>query len=183
MRPLSRRERGIVAIGLLVTLVAIMYTLAVAPLMRGFSARAAQRQTLTLQIQRNSATIASIERLRRQVERGESQLAGFAILAPSRTAGRAQLAQRVQAAIESAGGEVRDSDPAQAPAGWVGARVTARMTLAQAASALARLQNDRPPLTIEGVTIGAEATDISDKTGAMEISVETAVPIFSATPR
>lgn len=183
MRPLTHRERRIVAIGLLVMTVTVIYALVVLPLVRGFSARAEQRQTLTFQIERNIVTIASVERLRRQIKREQSQLAGFAILAPSPAAGRPQLVRRLQAAIESNGGEVRESDPAQAPAGWVGARVTARMTLAQAASALARLQNEDPPATIEGVTIATVATERSGEPSVLETSIEAAIPIISAPSR
>jgi len=132
-----------------------------------------------LQAKHNDRTIASIEGLRRQVTNRRVALAHYALIASRPAIARAALSKRLQATIGATGGTVNTIEPSQARDGWVGARVTGRMTLAQAATVMARIQNDRPPITIASIAIAKSALDRPSRSNQMEVTLVATVPTLA----
>ena len=176
MRPLSARERKLIAVALLIAAIALVWLAVVDPILSGFASRAGRREMLLQRQAYAQRMIASIPRLRRQAERQRSTLRDFAIAAPDAARAGDMLAERLRTAIESTGGEFRASDRAAAPPGLASVRVDARLSLDQLVALLGRLQNDPPFLVVESLTIAADRALIENSLGELDIRLEVSIP-------
>jgi hypothetical protein len=183
MRPTSQRERKLIAIGLLVLAVALVWLLVIAPIAAGFGERAERRQRLQLEYQHNTRSIAAIPRLRRQAEGQRDALSRFVLTAPTTTAGSQLLRERIERAVNETGGEFLAGEDADAPAGWIAVRASARLTLDQLTRALARLQDEPPWLVIDAMDVSADQALVNGGLNPMEVSLEAQVPIRTAPTR
>lgn len=182
-RTLSPRERSLVAILILVVVAGLIWMTIVSPVLSGFSDRATQRALLTRQYQANQRVIGSIPRLRRQAERQREQVRDIVLTAPSKAAAITILQDRVQQAIDDAGGEVRAVDDTTDDDATIRARASGRMTLGQLTTVLARLQNEAPHLAIESLDVSADQAVISGRLDVMEISFDISVPVILSATR
>lgn len=183
MRPTTSRELRLIAVGLLVLAVALVQLLVIAPILDGFSERAAKRAQLLLEYQHNARAIASIPRVRRQAERQRETIARFAIDARSPEQAHQILRERIERVVIEAGGEFEAGEDADAPAGWVAVRTSARLTLDQFTRTLARLQDDPPWTVVTAVDLSADQALVNGRLNPMEVSFEVQVPTRPAQPR
>lgn len=183
MRAMSPRERRLVAIGLLVLAVALVQLLVIAPILNGFAERQATRERLLLEYQHNARAIASIPRIRRQAERGKDTVARFALAAASPEQAHQRLRERIERVVTEVGGEFEAGEDADAPAGWVGVRTSARLTLDQLTRALARLQDEPPWLVVTALDISADQALVNGRLNPMETTFEAQVPTRPAQSR
>jgi type II secretory pathway component PulM len=183
MRTISPRERKLIAMLILCVVAAAVWLLLIGPVISAFGERTARRTQLTQQYQANQRIIGSVPRLRRQAERQREQLRSFAISAPSQTVAAAALLDRVQRAIEEAGGEVRSVEEASDDSAQVRAQASARMTLAQMTDVITRLENEPPYLVFEALDVSADQAVISGRLDIMEVSFEVSVPVILSTSR
>ena len=178
MRSLSQRERKLLALFILCIVASLIWVVIVGPVISGFSERSARRSLLMQQYQANQRMIGSIPRLRRQAERQREDLHNFVISAPTQAAAGVILQERLQRTIESAGGEVRAIEDVSGTDGQARAHGSARMTLAQLTTMLARLQNEPPYLVVEALNIAADQAVISGRPETMEVGLEISVPVI-----
>lgn len=183
MRATTARERRLIAVALLVLAVALVQLLVVAPILGGFAARAARRDQLLLEYRHNVRAIASIPRLRRQAEGQRETVARFALDARSPEQAHQLLRERIERVVTQVGGEFEAGEDADAPAGWVGVRTAARMTLDQFARVLARLQDDPPWLVVTALDVSADQALVNGRLNPMEVSFEAQIPTRPAQPR
>lgn len=183
MRPVSARERRLVALLILMGIVAAIHFLIVAPIVAGFQSRAGRLERLALTYTHNVRTIATIPRLRRQAEAARTATASFVAVVPNVDAGREWLKERLQGAVEAAGGTFREGGDAEGRPGWARARAAARMSLPQLAAALARLQNQPPWLVVETVSLSAGNTIVPGQSPVMDVEIEASIPIRPAAAR
>lgn len=183
MRPISARERRLVAVLILVAAIAAVYFLVVAPIAAGFSARADQRERLVLRYLHNVRMIATIPRLRRQAEMQGAAVRVFAIDVRDAETGREWLKERLRRAITESGGDYRNGQDAEGRPGWVSARASAVLTSAQLAAVLARLQNQPPWLVVESVTVTVQDSPVAGTASAMDVELETSIPLRPAAAR
>lgn len=183
MRPTTPRERKIVAIGLLVAAIAFVHLAIISPILGGFAERKERREQLLLEYQHNVRSIAAIPRLRRQAERQRDALSRFVLAAPTQPAATQALRERVERIVTEVGGEFLAADDVDAPAGWVGVRASARLTLDQLTHALARLQNEAPWLVVNGLDVAADQALINGQLNPMEVNLALAIPFRTAKPR
>lgn len=182
MRPLSARERRMVAVLILLALVAAVHALVVQPILDGFAARAAERARLQLRYVHNLRTIAAIPRVRRQAERDRAALAGYLADARTAEAGREALRERLRRAVAQTGGTIEGSEDAEGRPGWARIRATLRIAYPQLVALLAQLQRQPPWLVIEGLSITAQ----EGAPGAMpllDVDLDVSVPIRTAALR
>jgi len=183
MRPVSARERRLIALLILTALIAAGYFLIVAPVVAGFQSRAERFDRLALTYTHNLRTIATIPRLRREAELRRAASVSFVAAAGNAEVGREWLKDRLQRAVDSAGGAFREGSDAEAPPGWARARASARMTLPQLAAALAHLQNQPPWLIVETVSITAGNVIVSGQAPSMDMEIEASIPLRPAAAR
>jgi general secretion pathway protein M len=180
MRALSRRERRLIAMLLLVALVALVQLAIIGPIIGGFSARAERREALRLTYQHNAGTIAGIPRLRRLAERQQGLVDAFTLAAPSSEAGGELLKERLQAAVEKAGGEFRGSEGIVAPRVWAGARVNARLSQPQLVALIAALENARPYLVVSALLVTADEALLVRGPSQLDVQIEATIPLRAA---
>lgn len=183
MRAMTSRERRLVALLILMALITAIWLVMIGPIIAGFSERAERRQSLIQQYQANERIIGSIPRLRRQAERQRSAMRDFTYAAPTAMAASAALQARVQRTIETAGGEVRAIDESGTTTSQTKVQASAKLTLAQFADALARLQNEPPYLSVEALSITSDEALVTGKLETMEVSFEVSLPVIAAQPR
>jgi hypothetical protein len=176
MRPVSARERRLVALLILVALVAAAYYLLIVPVAAGFAARAAERERLTLRYVHDLRTIAAIPRLRREAEAMHAALGDYVSDARTVEAGREALRDRLQAVLARSGGTLGDSEDAEGAPGWARIRATARLTLPQLVALLDQVQHQRPWLVIEGLSVTA-AEGAPGNAMPLEVDLDVSVPI------
>lgn len=183
MRALSPRERRLVAIGLLVLAVALVQLLVIAPILNGFTERAARREQLLLEYRHNARAIAGIPRIRRQAERQRETIARFAIDTRSPEEAHQWLRERIERVVTEVGGEFEAGEDADAPAGWVGVRTSARLTLDQLTRALARLGDEPPWLVVTALDLSADQALVNGRLNPMETTFEAQIPTRPAQSR
>lgn len=183
MRPTSPRERRLIALLILTGAVAAIYSLIVAPVLDGFRARAMRRDALMLSYLHDMRTIAAIPRLRRQAELQKQAAEPYRIDVRTVEAGREWLKDRLQTAVERAGGTFREGGDGEGRPDWARARVSARLTLPQLIGTLARLQNDPPWLVVEFVTVTANDALVTGRPSQMDVDIEVSIPLRLAAAR
>ncbi|WP_213979255.1 type II secretion system protein GspM [Sphingomonas sp. dw_22] len=179
----SSRERRLIALLILTAVVAAAYYLVIEPILAGFSARADRTEQLAATYVHNLRTIAAIPRLRREAEGRRAAAATFVVNAKNIEAGREYLKDRLQRAIEGAGGEFREGSDAEGQPGWARARATARVTLPQLTASLTRLQNEPPWIIVESVSVTASDALVTGQPSAMDVEIEASVPLRPAAGR
>jgi hypothetical protein len=177
MRPLSDRERKLVALLILFALLALAYLLVVAPILNGISDRALRREMLTRQYVANQRAIATIPRLLHQARKQRADLHGLVIEAANTAAGSVALQEQLQRDIEAVGGEMREVADTSGDDGLVRARGAARLTLEQLVRLLTALQNQAPHVTTESLTISADRALVSGHLEPMDVSLEISIPL------
>lgn len=180
MRQVSPRERKLLAVGLLVLALVLGESLIVAPVIDGFQSRAAERERLKDEYAHNQRVIASIDRLRREAVRQRAALAPFVMKAHDNQEGLDRLRERAQRLVEARGGEFRGAEDASAPAGWLGTRVVARLSLEQLVALLAEVQNHPPYLVVTALNIDAKEPIAGAPPPPLEVSFEIIVPVSLA---
>jgi general secretion pathway protein M len=180
VRPLSARERKLVAIGLLVLLIAGVWTLLLAPLIDGFAARSDQRALLRVAYERNSRLINAIPAARRRAEQLQPQTAQFALTGVTAVAARDRLQERLRKDFAAAGGELTASQEASSPAGDVRAWVQGRMTLPDLEALLVRLNDTPPYLIIETLRVSADSALETGRLDKLDVRLEASIPYLPA---
>jgi general secretion pathway protein M len=176
MRPLSARERKLVAVGLLVLLVALVWGVIVAPVIDGFTQRAEQRALLRTAYARNSRLISAVPALRRQAERQSETLRAFVIPATNPVLARAALRDRLRRDVTALGGEVIGLQDIPAPTGTVRAGVQVRMTLEQMQRLLVSLNDTPPYLVTESLRVSADRALETGHLDLLDVRLEVSVP-------
>lgn len=183
MRALSLRERRLVAVLLLIAALACIHLLVIHPILSGFAARAEKREALMLAYQRNARIIAGVPRLRREAERQQATLARFTLAAPNAESGGELLKERLQHAVEAAGGEFRGAEDKTAPSGWVRASAGTRLNAGQLAQLLVSLENGQPYLVINSLLVTADEALITRGPSQLDVQIEATLPLRAAAAR
>ena len=183
MKQMTPRERRLVAIGLLVAALAVVWLGLIQPLRAGFADRAERRAELAAQHARNQRLIARTASLRRTAEALRDRQSEFAVRAPDAEQGAEILRQRLEDSLTRAGGQLRSSETAEAPAGWVRASLSAESSHEQMIDLLQRLQTETPYLVIESLSIGADRALNSNRADLLHVKLEAALPLAPSQPR
>lgn len=183
MNSLSPRERKIVAIGILVGLIALVWFVLIVPVTAGFAARSAERALLTARFAGNERLIASIPRLRNAIESRKADFKNFRTEGESFAAVTEALKERLGAQVAASGGELRAMQEVSDRPGWARAWVEARMTLPQMIATLEKVQNQPPYLVVNSLTISADRALQSGKLDLMDIRIEASSPASAPKPR
>ena len=180
MRPLSARERKIVAVGLLVLLVAACWLLVVAPLIDGAVQRSQQRALLGATYARNSRLINSIPAQRRKAEQLKPLVQRFALTGSSGDAAHKKLQEQLRKAFTTAGGEITASQDSPSRPGEVRGWVEGRMTLPALEALLSGVANTPPFLIVESLRVSADSVLETGRLDKLDVRVEASIPYLPA---
>lgn len=180
MRTLSARERRLIAAGLLLAALVLVWLVFAAPVIDGFARRAEQREQLRAAYQRNSRLINAIPQIRRRAETMGTLKSRFVVDAGQAAVARDRLRERLRRELVAAGGEVTAVQDVPASAGTVRAWVQGRITYDRLVRLLASLSDAPPYLVIESLRISADRALESGHLDILDIRVEASVPFFAA---
>lgn len=180
MRPLSPRERKLIAVLILIAAIALVLTVLIGPLISGFAGRAARREALVQTFHANDQRIASLNALQAEAERQVVQMQSLFMAAPDAESAGEALRERLEAAAQDQGADIKSSESVPAEAGWARAAVDARMSHAQFAALLARLNTLNPALAVETVTVIADNALTNYKSDLLDVRLEASAPFVPA---
>ena len=185
MRPLTPRERRLVAIGLLVLAVGVVWLGVVAPLVGGFFDRAAERAQLIATLQRNRRVVAALPVWRRAAEAQRNSVQRFAIVAPSEPLAVESLKERLEHLAADEGfaiGSVEDLQ-ADAPAGAIRVRADMTLNLTQLCDTFRRLENEGAYVVVDYFSVSADQALLAGRLAPMGVRLELTAAWRSTRPR
>ena len=170
------RERRLVAIALLLAAIALAWVGLVRPLADGFAHRAAERAQLLDEQARARRLIAGLPAWRARAARQRASADAFSLAAASADAAGELARQRLAEAVTSQGGVVRAIREEPAGPGDVRVRADLEVSLTQLVAALNVIDNQRPYVIIEQLSIAADQAAAAGRLSPMEVSLAVAVP-------
>lgn len=179
MKPLSPRESRLVALGILVAVIAVIWLGIVDPLIDGFGERAETRQTLLETYARNQRVLAGIPLWQAQLEQQRLTANTFAIAAPTEALASEQLKSRITRMTSDVGGTLTSIQDIEdgVPNGFVRVRADMQMTLGQLYKSLERLESEEPYVVVESLSVVADRAAQTGHLGPMAVRVEVSAPV------
>jgi type II secretory pathway component PulM len=184
MRPLEPRERQVVAVGILVLAVVIVWFGLIQPVIGGFIGRAEERSELTETYKRNAHVLAGIATWREQADEQSSTQARYNIVAPTKVLAAENLKQRVTRMANTVGGNVQTISelPSEGPGNWVRVRVDMQLTMSQLYKSLTRLENEAPYVVVGYVSVVADRAVQTGHLATMDVRFEVSAPVRVSQP-
>ena len=179
-RPLTPRERKLIAVLILVAALALVLNFVIGPVVSGFEARAARRAALIQTFHANEQRIASIGALQAEAERQTGEMRQRFIAAPDAAEASEALRERIEGAAQDLGGDIKASESIPAEDGWARAAMDVRMSHAQLAGLLARLNTLKPALAVDAVTVIADDALTNAKSDLLDVRLEASAPFVPA---
>jgi len=178
MKPMTLRERRLVAIGLLVLAVGAAYLVILGPLVGGFIDRAAQKRDLRESYKRDERLVASLPALRAAAEAQRATASRFAVVAPSEALAVEALKERLQRISTDEGFAVRavTDMQADAPQGAIKVRADLTLTLTQLYETLHRLQNEDAYVVVDYISISADRSLATGRLAPIDVRLELQTP-------
>jgi general secretion pathway protein M len=173
MRPLSARERRLVAIGLLLAALALIYLVVISPLVGGFVGRAEERQTLIATYQRDQRIMASIPVWRRAAEAQRVTSQRFILTAASEQIAVEALKERLSRLAADEGFQITAMQDLEAdsPTGQARVRADLQLTLTQLNESLRRLETEGP-YVVEYLSVSADNALATGRSARMAVRLE-----------
>jgi Tfp pilus assembly protein PilO len=183
MRPLGPRERQVVALGILVLAVVIVWFGLIQPVIGGFIGRAEERSELNQTYARNAHVLAGISKWREEAEQQQATRSQFAITAPTKVLAVENLKQRLSRMAVAVGGSVQSVSelPAEED-GYVRARVDMQLTMSQLYKSLTRLENEAPYVVVRYVSVVADRAVQTGHLATMDVRLEISAPVRISQP-
>ena len=174
MRPLTARERRLVALGLLVLAVGLLWLLVIGPLVGGFFDRAQERRDLWATQRRNERLIASLPALRASAEAQRRLTPRFAIAAPSEAAASEAFKDHIRRVATDEGFTIKGIEdlPADGPAGAVKLRTDLTLTLNQLYETVRRLQSEDAYVVVDYLSITADRSLAAGRLAPLDVRLE-----------
>jgi general secretion pathway protein M len=174
MKPLTPRERRLVAVGLLVAAIAAVYLIILQPLVGGFFDRAQQKVDLRETYVRDQKLIAALPALRAAAETQRASQPRFAIAAQNEILAAETLKGRLQRIAADEGFTVRAIDDLQAdaPQGAVKLRTDLTLTLTQFYETIRRLQNEDTYVVVDFTSVSADRSYGANRLEPIDVRLE-----------
>ena len=183
MKPLTARERKLVAVGLLVVAFALFWLALVQPLYGIFAGNAERRIELQQNFRQNERLIARISTLRRAAEEQQKTQWQYAIKAQNAEQASEVLKARLESSLAKVGGELRSTEHVEASAGWAQASATALVSNEQLTNWIYLLNKQQPYLVVESLNIVADRALNSGRLDLMDVKIEVSIAINQTNAR
>jgi type II secretory pathway component PulM len=178
MRPLEPRERKIIALGILVAVLVVVWYALVNPLIMGFISRAEERSDLLATYQRNERVLGGISTWRSQSDDQNATASQYGIVAPTKVLAAEALKQRMNRLAAATGGTI--STVSELPAeqeNWVRVRADMQLTMSQLDKGLTRLENEAPYVVVGYVSVAADRATQTGHLATMDVRIELSAPV------
>jgi len=174
MRPMTPRERRLLAIGVLIAGVALLWLAGIQPLVSGFIDRAAQRDELRNTYRRNQRLAAALPAWRVAAERQRRDSARFLIAAAAEPLAVEALRERIQKLASDEGFPITGIEDLQGDAapGIVRIRADFTLTLTQLCETLRRLENEGAYVAVDYLSIAANDGTAGGRLGSLAVRLE-----------
>ncbi len=174
MKPLTPRERRLVALGLLVLAIGVVWLVLIGPLAGGFLDRAQERRDLQAAYQRNQRLISSLPALRAAAEAQRRNAPRFALSAPSQALAAEALKERLQRLATEGGFAITGVEDlqAEAPAGAVKLRADLTLTLSQLYETIKRLQSEDAYVVVDYFAVTADRSLAAGRLAPLDVRLE-----------
>lgn len=174
MNRLSARERRLVALGLLVALLSLLWLAVIGPLLAGFEARRLERETLAARFAGGERIIATMRVSRAQARAQRRTQAIYAIEAATPALAAEALRERVVGAVRAAGGVVGVAQETQAAPGWVRVRADLQLGIDELDRALRSIEGRPPYVVVEALSVVSDRALISARADTLDVRLEVA---------
>jgi general secretion pathway protein M len=174
VRALAPRERRLVAVGLLVAAIAVVWLGLIGPLIDGFSDRAAERARLVANWRRNERLLVDAPIWRAAARSQQTLAERFSLPVASEGLAADTLKARVQKLAADQGYAVTAFQDltGDAPPGRVRIRADAQMTLTQLCDSLRRLQTEGAYVLVNFLSISADRALKSGRAAPLDVRLE-----------
>lgn len=183
MKPLSPRERRLIALGLAVAAIVLVQGFVVQPIVEGFVDRASAREELEAEYQRNARILDGAVAWRELASRQAETMPNFALVADDAPSALNILQTRLSDVLSQEGGTIRSVGEREASrADRVGVGADAEMTLPQLFRSLARLEHEDPYVLVDSLAIAAVREGGTDGAIRLSVRLEISAPILVRPP-
>ncbi len=174
MKPLTARERRLVALGLLVLAIGALWLLVLGPLIGGFIDRAQERRDLWAVYQRNERLISSLPALRATAEAQAKLAPRFVIGAPNDALAAQAFTDRLRKVLEDEGltATAMEEIPGEGGADSVKLRVDLTLTLTQLYETVRRLQSEDAYVVVDYLSIAADRSLSAGRLAPLDVRLE-----------
>lgn len=183
MKAMNARERKLLAVGILIAVVLLLFALVVAPIAGGFSTRADEQAQLALTYTQNERLIGATPVWRQRANAQRTDQASYAIVAASPDAALDAIRQRARKTFAGVGNVISSVQALESDAGWVRAQIDGQVGLTSLTQGLRRLQTETPYLVVESVSIAADEAANTGNIGLMNVRLEIAARYVQALPQ
>jgi general secretion pathway protein M len=178
VRPLEPRERKIVALGILVAMLVVIWFGLIDPLIVGFIGRAEDRSDLLAAYQKNERILSSISTWRDQADQQSATQTQYGIVAPTKVLAAESLKQRLNRLTTAVGGSVQGvSELPAEKENWVRVRADVQLTMSQLYKSLTRLENEAPYVVVGYVSVVADRATQTGHLATMDVRIEVSAPV------
>ena len=184
MRPLSARERRLVAIGILLAALALVYFVVIGPFIGGFIDRADQKKTLAQTYERNQRAMALIPMWRKAAETQRRGAQRFVLSANSEQLAIEALKEKIARIAIDEGYQVTAMQDLQtdAPTGEARVRADLQLSLPQLTDSLKRLETEGP-YVVEYLSVSADRALATGRSSRLVVRLEVGAPWRAARSR
>ena len=176
----SPLERRLIALGLLALAAALVVFALVLPVAAGFADRGAQREQLSDDLARGKRLVGERAYWRDRLRRQRAEGAAFAVSAPNASAAAQAAIERIGAAVQAPGGQLKSLREQTPGPGEARLRLEAELSLTQLVASLKLLQGLKPYVVIENLSVAVDPTVAAGKVPPMDVRIDLAVPYLVA---
>lgn len=176
MNALSPRERRLTAVAILVALVAALWFGVILPIAGGFADRSERKEDLARSHAINAAAIARLPQWRVRWARLLRDMPDFALAADGRDDAGTMLRGQLAGVARRNDAVIKNVQDEPAPPGWARVRLDASADLSQLTHLLTGIENQRPVLIVESLTVSADQAFRTGQLAPMDVRIEITAP-------
>ena len=181
MTGLSRREQRLLAIGILLAGVTLLWVLVVVPIADGFAERDVRRDQLVALHARNARLIQALPRWRNLDTAQRASATRYGILAPSVETATELSREGISRTVAGEGGSVKTIREQPGRSDRLRLRADLQLTSGQLTAILRKLENQAPIMIIDSVSITADQAAAAGRAAAMDVRIDT-ITSYSRVP-
>jgi len=172
MIEMSVRERRLLALGILVLVVAVIWVGGISPILNGFASRKEARDIAIETLRHNARAIAGYKAVRLQLEEVRRTVPNWALEATSLPAATELARKRVTQAVAASGGFLDALRDQPGRDDLITMQVDTRIDLLGLENLLGHLENDRPTGVVNNISVSAADATTALPASSLQVRLE-----------